>query len=117
MRIESTHEKNSTVRVVTINGIAPDKDAVGIEEVLQVHKSDNGGRLVYKAKNIEIDAAKHSVTRQTAFIFSNSGDKIQVAGIPIIHIEDCYSVDVDGKRRYIGDGKGSFKLVDDCDGE
>lgn len=119
MKIESTHATDSTVRVVTINGVVPDKDAVGIEEELRVRKTPKGDLLAYKAKHIVLDGEKRAMIRVPAFISSNSGEKIKIpaSGIPIISVGDCYSVDVDGKRRYIGDGAGSFGLAAELGGE
>ena len=130
MRIESTHSTDSTVHVVTLNGIERDARAVGIDEYVRVRprvftvrdgnntRQERGNALMFDAKLLVADTSEQKVKRSRASISSASGSvKIPECGIFAVRVDDCYSVDIDGKRRYVGDGDGGFDLVEKMGGE
>lgn len=120
MKIESTHSTNSTVHVVTLKEIADDARAAGVDETA----SERAGRdrsLVYNAMYMINDASDSNMMtgRVPASILSSSGKKIKIpsGGILIVGTDDCYTAEVNGVKRYVGDGKGYFGLVEMMGGE
>lgn len=114
MKIESTHSTNSTVHVVTLKEIADDARAAGVDETA----SERAGRdrsLVYNAMYMINDASDSDMMtgRVPARISSSSGEiPIPKKGILLVGTGDCYTVEVNGVKRYAGDGNGSFGLVE-----
>lgn len=130
MRIESTHSTDSTVHVLTLNSIECDARAVGIDECVRVRprvftvrdgsatRRERGTALMFDAKLLVADTSDQKVKRSRASISSASGSvEIPKGGIFAIRVDDCYAVEINGKRRYVGDGDGSFDLVEKMGGE
>lgn len=130
MKIESTHSTDSTVHVVTLNGIERNERAIGIDEYTRVGscvfnvkdgsatRQEHRDVLMFNASLIIADMAEQHVKRSRASISSASGSvKIPNKGIFTVRVDDCYSVDIDGKPRYVGDGNGSFGLIEKMEGK
>lgn len=128
MKIESTHSTDCAVHVVTLNGLDPGTVSIGADEYTRVvcrsfrkgvgdgrpTSTERGNALIYGAKSLVIDEAKGAAVRSPAFITTASGSiQIPKNGIFIARVDDCYSVDVNDKRRYAGDGCGNFGLVEE----
>ena len=114
MRIESTHRIDSTVHVVTLKEIADDARAAGVDE--STSELDGMDKLlVYNAQYIVNDVLDRNMMtgRAPARISSSSGEiPIPKKGIRVVDTGDCYTVEVNGVKRYAGDGNGNFGLVE-----
>lgn len=131
MVIESTHRTNSAVHVVTLNGIEQDGLSVGTgEETLvrngqfTVRGQDGTKRkemrpaLYYRATDLVSDVSKELIVPRGASIKTECGPvPIPKSGLFITRVDDCYSVEVNGKRRYVGNGAGSFSLIEESGAE
>lgn len=129
MKVETTHMSDSSVHVLTINGVEQNQRCIGIEEIISIRDKNfkNGDRgivsgkaLVYKANLLIGDKGEASVHRMRASIASKGrGEAVGIPsfGIVLDRVDDCLSIEVNDKKRYAGDGIGGIGLVGDSEGE